>query len=117
MNFGKHKPYFVQPDHNQRHRFGFENGYGASVIRGQYTYGGSSGLWELAVLHGEGDICYSSPITDDVVGWLSELEVESLLDQIQALPAHPRDIKCEDYHLAAFKEEKDEQAAVSQDDH
>ena len=33
-----------------RYVFQFENGFGASVIRGLYTYGGRQGLWELAVL-------------------------------------------------------------------
>ena len=28
----------------------FPNGYGASVIKGPYSYGGPDGLWELAVL-------------------------------------------------------------------
>ena len=67
-------------------RYAFSNGYGASVVSNQRTYGGSEGLWELAVLKGE-NICYDTPITDDVLGWLTEEEVESTLDKIEALPA------------------------------
>ena len=33
----------------------FDNGYGASVVRSQYTYGGKEGLWELAVARYTGD--------------------------------------------------------------
>lgn len=70
----------------------FPNTYGASVVRHQYSYGGDAGLWELAValFHGEGaddfKICYTTPVTDDVLGWLSDGEVELVLDHIAALP-------------------------------
>jgi hypothetical protein len=67
----------------------FENGYGASVIRNKYSYGGSSGLWELAVIRWDGgdwDIAYNTPITDDVLGYLSDEKVQSLLNQIEMLP-------------------------------
>jgi len=66
----------------------FSNGYGASVIRGPFTYGGPDGLWELAVLYGE-DICYSTVITQDVIGFLSEARVNEILDQIEELPPRP----------------------------
>ena len=65
--------------------FKFDNGYGASVIQGLYTYGGNEGLFEVAVLRFINDddyeICYDTPITEDVLGYLSENEVmESLRD-------------------------------------
>ena len=28
----------------------FDNGYGASVVKHKYSYGGDKGLWELAVI-------------------------------------------------------------------
>lgn len=67
----------------------YPNGYGASIIRNSFSYGGSSGLWELAVLSGteeENHICYDTPITNNVVGYLSEKDVEELLLKIKALP-------------------------------
>jgi hypothetical protein len=69
----------------------FPNGYGASVIRGEGTYGGDQGLYELAVISGSEEkgwsLCYSTPITDDVIGYLEPDAVTDLLGQIEALPA------------------------------
>lgn len=63
----------------------FENGYGASVVRHRGSYGGKTGLWELAVLGKDGHLCYDTPITNDVIGYLSETEVEELLYRIQTM--------------------------------
>ena len=64
--------------------FTFANGYGASVIKGPHTYGGKNGLWELAVLK-ESSLCYTTHITDDVLGHLSWEDVENTLDEIKNL--------------------------------
>jgi hypothetical protein len=69
----------------------FENDYGASVVIGNQTYGGDQGLYELAVIKfGEGDddwkIVYDTPITGDVVGFLTYKDVEALLLKIESLP-------------------------------
>jgi len=66
----------------------FDNGYGASVVQTPYTYGGDRGLYELAVIKFNGEdfcLCYSTPITDDVIGHLSENEVDNLLTNIESL--------------------------------
>lgn len=73
------------------HRFG--NGYGASVVRHQYSRGGDRGLWELAVLKfpDEGPdwgLTYETPITDDVIGYLTDADVQFTLAQIELLPSH-----------------------------
>jgi hypothetical protein len=84
--FGKHIPTETNPiNAGIQHKFKFDNGYGASVIRGPYTYGGGDGLWELAVLRGPA-LCYDTPITSDVIGWQSEREIANLLDEIERLP-------------------------------
>ena len=62
----------------------FNNGYGVSVVRHQYSYGGDVGLYELAVLL-DGSLCYNTYITDDVEGHLSESDVSELMVQVQAL--------------------------------
>ncbi len=65
-------------------RVEFPNGYGASVIQSPYSYGGSNGLYELAVLYG-GHICYDTEITNDVLGYLNQADVTELLQRIEAL--------------------------------
>jgi len=72
--------------------FVFDNGYGASVIKHKGSYGFSEGLWELAVIIWSDDVQsynldYSTPITDDVIGYLAESEVDSILKQIMELPS------------------------------
>lgn len=68
-------------------RFNFVNGYGASVVRHSFSYGGDYGLWEVAVTDHDGHLRYDTPITDDVVGWLTEYDVISLLTQIESFEA------------------------------
>lgn len=74
----------------EQRKFRFENGYGASVVRHQYSYGGPEGLFELAVLDRSGHLTYDTPVTSDVEGWLTEDAVQSLLAAIEALPEAPR---------------------------
>lgn len=63
----------------------FSNGYRASVVRNDMSYGGRNGLYELAVLDSNG-ITYDTPITNDVIGYLTPLDVRSILRDIEALP-------------------------------
>lgn len=63
----------------------FKNGYGASVVIGPYSYGGEEGLYEIAVLDSNFKITYDTPITDDVIGYLTPTEVTKYLKQIQDL--------------------------------
>lgn len=62
----------------------FKNGYGVSVITGKGTYTNNSDEYELAVLK-DGEICYGTPITDNVIGYLSKDEVTEFMKQIQLL--------------------------------
>lgn len=81
---------FEKPRHRadcHRARVKFPNGYGASVVRGPYTYGGDQGLYELGVLGPGGKLDYSTTITEDVIGHLTEDDVTALLERIEALPA------------------------------
>ena len=68
--------------------------YGASVVKNQFSYGGAGGLWELAVLRYTGplnekelefELVYDTPITDDVIGYLTEEEIQAILDKIAHL--------------------------------
>ena len=71
------------------YRFKFDNGYGASVIKHRYSYGSNQELWELAVLdfsrEPNGALTYDTPITEDVVGYLTDEAVRNLLEQIKGL--------------------------------
>lgn len=63
----------------------FNNGYGASIVCHNHSYGGRTMLFEVAVLDKNGDICYDSPITGDVVGYLDFAGVAKVLEQIAKL--------------------------------
>lgn len=65
-------------------RIQFENGYGASVVKTPYTYGGKDGLYELAVIKND-EICYDTPITGDVIGYLRPEDVTDVMVKIQQL--------------------------------
>ena len=66
-------------------RIHFDNGYGASIVQSPFSYGGKIGLYELAVLDDDGEICYTTPITDDVLGYLREEDVSEVMIRIQQL--------------------------------
>lgn len=64
----------------------FSNGYGASIVSHKYSYGGKDGLYELAVLDNiNGNPIYTTSVTDDVLGYLTEDDVTKILKQIQEL--------------------------------
>ena len=60
--------------------FMFSNGYGASVVEHDY----SKGL-EIAVLDSNNKITYDTPITDDVLGYLTDEEANTILERISKL--------------------------------
>lgn len=83
------KDHIVAHNGNRQVLHRFENGYGASVIQGPYSYGGGEGLYELGVIVWEGEkygLTYDTPITDDVLGYLTPEEVDEALSRIEALP-------------------------------
>ena len=64
----------------------YPNGYGISVINNDFSYG-----TELAVLKGTADsyeICYDTPITDDVVGHLDDEGLELTMIAVKDLPSY-----------------------------
>lgn len=74
-----------------RARITFDNGYGASVVKGEHTYGGRDGMYELAVLDSNGELDYTTPITDDVIGYLRPEDVTDVMFKIQQLPKKDTD--------------------------
>ena len=75
------------PEMGSQRIYRFANGYGASVVRHEHSYGGRQGLFELDVLDSNDELCYDTPITNDVIGWLTHEQVDELLDKISKLPA------------------------------
>lgn len=72
----------------------FDNGFGASVVQHQGSYGFDKGLWELAVLKfnddGKRELTYDTDITDDVIGNLSDEQVSGIVSLIKNLPSGHR---------------------------
>jgi len=86
----KFKPFETNPlSGGIQMRYKFPNGYGASVIKHDFSYGGKEDKWEIAILKFDGEKSssdYSTPITSDVLGWQSDEDVENVLAQIEKLP-------------------------------
>lgn len=87
-----HEPAVARPiEYGIQKIYRFDNGFGASVIKSQFSYGGDENMWELAVIAFNSDdptefeLTYETPITNDVIGNLSDEEVEEKLTEIKAL--------------------------------
>ena len=69
----------------------FDNGFGASIINNIYSHTRNSEEFELAVIKKTGEeqndwqLCYTTYITDDVIGYLPEKEVIEILYKIKDL--------------------------------
>ena len=83
---------FVAPSRKvggYRYEVRYPNGFAASIIKHYGSYGGEADLWEVAVMsqneEGEWRLCYTTEITDDVLGFLTESDVVAVCDRIRAL--------------------------------
>ena len=66
----------------------FPNEYGASVVQFMGSYGYEDGKWELGVVKWNGDdykLTYETPLTSDVLGYLTWEDVEKHLAEIKSL--------------------------------
>ena len=63
----------------------FDNGYGARIVKTPHSYGGDRGLYELAVLGTDGHLTYDTPVTNDVIGYLRDIDVTDVMEKIQQL--------------------------------
>ena len=84
LRYDKFKQYEIETNEKGHWIFKFPNNYGASVIKHYGSYNYEEDKFELAVLHNN-KLTYSTPITDDVIGWLSNDEVINLLETIKSL--------------------------------
>ncbi len=93
LNYEGFETYLVRRDDNFHgngvsYKFRFENRYGASVIKHNYSYGHENDLWELAVIYwydDDWDLVYDTDITADVEGYLTDEDVRNLLQRIKDL--------------------------------
>lgn len=73
----------------------FDNGYGVSVIRNAYSYGGDEGLYELAVMDKTLTEFIECDITrGDVLGYLEPDDVSEIMRKIQE--AKPGELEDDD---------------------
>ena len=71
----------------------FENGYGASIVKGAGTFGYEQDLYELAIIDWNDEIIYDKGITEDgVAGYLKTDDVFELIEEIKQLP-FPAELK------------------------
>lgn len=69
----------------------FDNGFGASIINNIYSHTRNDQEFELAVIEKTGEeqndwqLCYTTYITNDVIGYLPEKEVIEILYKIKDL--------------------------------
>lgn len=67
----------------------FPNDYGASIVCHSFSYGGEEGLFELAVIVWENEndykLVYDTPVTDDVLEWLTPADCEKYLTEVENL--------------------------------
>lgn len=62
----------------------FDNGYGVSVVTGKGAYSDESNPYEVAVLYKD-ELTYSTEITDDVIGYMTEDGVTEIMKKVQNL--------------------------------
>jgi len=63
----------------------YSNGYGISVVQYDNTFEQDNGLYQVAVML-DGEPCYDTPITNDVISNATPREVTEISDQIMNLP-------------------------------
>lgn len=81
LRFTAH-PAIMMGFHTQA-RMDFENGYGVSVVTGSSAYCGMD-TYEVAIMK-NGDLCYSTDITDDVLGYQTPDEITDVMIKLQSL--------------------------------
>lgn len=89
MSYSENLVRVKKPLGGEQRLYRFDNGYGASVVKFPGTLGFNHDLWELAVIFWYNDedyqLVYTTDITDDVIGHLSEKDVEDILKRIKEL--------------------------------
>lgn len=89
LEYEQYKKYYAGTrQEGQQWIFKFENNYGASVVKHYGSYGFEDDLFELAVLYFDGEdyhLTYNTPITNGVIGYLTNEDVIKYLEKIKNL--------------------------------
>ena len=89
LEYKKYEKYYIGGNAPGQWVFKFKNDYGASVIKHFGSYGYEKDLFELAVIFfvddNKWELSYNTPITNDVIGWLTNEEVLKKLGEIKKL--------------------------------
>ena len=72
-------------DYGKQAKLKFPNNYSVSVIIGDIWYSDGISTYELAILDSHNNLCYNTPITDDVLGYLSPKEITIAMKKVQKL--------------------------------
>ncbi len=80
LEFKKHP---VPSHFNTQAVMNFDNDYGISVINGKGAYCGLN-TFEVAVLYKDA-LTYNTDITDDVIGYQNESDIDVIMERIQKL--------------------------------
>lgn len=63
----------------------FDNNYGVSVLFGDTFYSNTAlSTYEVGILY-KNFLCYTIPLTDDVIGYCTESEVTEIMKKVQEL--------------------------------
>lgn len=72
----------------QQSQLFFKNGYGVSVVFGSLFYSNGVDTYEIAVTKGnkkEWNLCYTTHVTDDVIGYQTKEEISEIMKKVQEL--------------------------------
>ena len=78
-------PHEIDPNGIQA-RHDFKNGFGVSVIKTLFSYGRDNDLYEVGIME-DGRLTYSTEITQDVLGYQSEADIDEILKRVEELDA------------------------------
>jgi len=77
------EPHKVDPT-GTRAIMNFDNDYGVSVITGSMFYTDEGHPYEIAIMYND-TLCYTTPITDDVIGHQTDKDITKVMRQVQLL--------------------------------
>lgn len=64
-------------------RMDFDNGYGVSVLHGGKYFYTEDNTYEVGILK-DSHLCYTTPITNDVLGWQTPEQVTEIMEKLQS---------------------------------